>query len=293
MPQTIIVPNWQKGGTLSQIAAQYGTTVQELQRANNITDPNKIKEGQSLIIPDKTTAPTSLAGTLPSEKTLPETPEDNLSIFKNLLRTVSQKAGQQATATGVGGMGFNPSEVSGGTLSGILGFISGQKTTGIADIYKQTTDLLDKQKTDAEDQLKLLISTGGLTKLNDTMIKDLSAKTDYSYDYLIGIKNSLIDEQTAKTEKENKPTEKETLNTTKSAFIGAIKSGTGSVNPVNKGGAILGQDGFMAPEDWKDLKRQWVEDMQLDAEDFIKYFYIYMNPKYASQYGDREFAYLK
>ena len=27
--------------------------------------------------------------------------------------------------------------------------------------------------------------------------------------------------------------------------------------------------------------------------DFIKYFYIYMNPKYASQYGDREYAYLK
>lgn len=285
------------GDNLSTIAKRYGVPFSAITgyRSGN---PNLIYPGEKLTIGDSQGG--DLGGTLPpaqptgtTGKALPETPSDNLSVFRNLLRTVSERAGQEATATGVASMGFEPSRVSGGTLAGIVNFIKGQKTQGVADIYKSTTDLLDKQKTDAEDQLKLLISTGGLTKLNDDQIKQLSGSTDYSLDYLMGMKSSLIEEQTAKTEKDNEPTEKETLSSTKSAFIGAIKSGTGSVNPVNKGGAILGQDGFMAPEDWKDLKRQWVEDMGMDAEDFIKYFYIYMNPKYASQYGDREYAYLK
>ena len=39
-----------KGDTLSDIAKQYGTTYQEIAKANNIADPNKIYEGQTLKI---------------------------------------------------------------------------------------------------------------------------------------------------------------------------------------------------------------------------------------------------
>ncbi len=39
------------GETLTQIAARYGVTVQALQAANNLADPNLILTGQTLIIP--------------------------------------------------------------------------------------------------------------------------------------------------------------------------------------------------------------------------------------------------
>ena len=45
--QTYIV---QRGDTLSEIAARFGTTVSELVRLNNIADPNRIYEGDRLII---------------------------------------------------------------------------------------------------------------------------------------------------------------------------------------------------------------------------------------------------
>lgn len=40
-----------QGDTLSGIAKKYGTTVKDLQKANNISNPNKIYAGSSLIIP--------------------------------------------------------------------------------------------------------------------------------------------------------------------------------------------------------------------------------------------------
>lgn len=48
-----------KGDTLSKIAAQYGTTVDQIVKDNKIKNPNFIKVGQELIInaPAKTTAP--------------------------------------------------------------------------------------------------------------------------------------------------------------------------------------------------------------------------------------------
>ncbi|MGH2356725.1 MAG: LysM peptidoglycan-binding domain-containing protein [Candidatus Limnocylindria bacterium] len=41
----------QQGDTLSSIAAQFGTTVQAMQQANGISDPNVIVVGQVLVIP--------------------------------------------------------------------------------------------------------------------------------------------------------------------------------------------------------------------------------------------------
>jgi LysM repeat protein len=209
--QTIIIPSWKQGGTLSQIAAKYGTTVQELQKANNITDPNVIKEGATLIIPDKTSSSVSLSGTLGTggtgggsnltENTLPETKPDQLTSFRNLLQTVSKRATQEAQTSGVGALGnigFDPSKVSGGTLSGILGFISSQKTTGIADIYKQTTDLLDETKKRAENQLQMMISTGAIADSDDRVLEKLSSMTDTPLDYLQQIRTTLKTKTEAK-----------------------------------------------------------------------------------------------
>jgi len=40
------------GETLSFIARQYNTTISAILKANQLTDPNKIREGQKLFIPD-------------------------------------------------------------------------------------------------------------------------------------------------------------------------------------------------------------------------------------------------
>ena len=45
-----------EGDTLSQIAADTGTTVEQLAQANNITDPNMIKVGQTLKVPGSTSS---------------------------------------------------------------------------------------------------------------------------------------------------------------------------------------------------------------------------------------------
>ena len=45
-----------RGENLTMIAAKYGVTIQAIQQANGITNPNKINVGQKLIIPPKPTA---------------------------------------------------------------------------------------------------------------------------------------------------------------------------------------------------------------------------------------------
>jgi LysM repeat protein len=42
-----------KGESLSSIAKTYGITVDDLKKANNITNPNKLEVGQKLVIPTK------------------------------------------------------------------------------------------------------------------------------------------------------------------------------------------------------------------------------------------------
>ena len=48
-----------KGDTLSAIAKQFGTTYQDIAKANNISDPNKIRVGQTLTIGGTTSQPTT------------------------------------------------------------------------------------------------------------------------------------------------------------------------------------------------------------------------------------------
>ena len=67
-----------KGDTLSAIAKQYGTTYQEIAKANGISNPNLIRVGQKLTIGGTTTQPTASnessstpAATAPAEPTAP------------------------------------------------------------------------------------------------------------------------------------------------------------------------------------------------------------------------------
>jgi len=47
----------QAGDTLSAIAERFGVTVDELVAANNLTDPNVLQVGQTLVIPSLLTTP--------------------------------------------------------------------------------------------------------------------------------------------------------------------------------------------------------------------------------------------
>lgn len=65
----------QKGDTLSAIAKKYGTTYQEIAKANGISDPNKIYAGQTLKIgsDDTSTTNTSTSGTTATTPTTNQT----------------------------------------------------------------------------------------------------------------------------------------------------------------------------------------------------------------------------
>jgi LysM repeat protein len=58
----------QPNDTLSGLAEDFGTTVEELMAANNLTDPNAIQAGQTLLIPAliTNTLPLATASALPN-----------------------------------------------------------------------------------------------------------------------------------------------------------------------------------------------------------------------------------
>ena len=97
-----------QGDTLSAIAKQYGTTYQEIAKANGISDPNKIQVGQTLNIGD--TATDSSATQQPSSDVTPETkapsfdygtyqPSDTVAQAEALLQQqLSQKPGEYTSA---------------------------------------------------------------------------------------------------------------------------------------------------------------------------------------------------
>lgn len=62
----------QSGDTLSTIAARFGVSTEELQRVNDITDPNLIHVGQKLIIPGPT--PEVIPTVPPTLTPVPQTP---------------------------------------------------------------------------------------------------------------------------------------------------------------------------------------------------------------------------
>jgi LysM repeat protein len=59
----------QQGDTLSGLAEDFGTTVEEIMAANGLTDPNAIQAGQTLIIPALVAATPALDTTAPISAT--------------------------------------------------------------------------------------------------------------------------------------------------------------------------------------------------------------------------------
>ena len=191
----ITIPSWQQGGTLSQLAQKYNTTVAELMRLNpQIKDPNKIQEGATLNVPELagTLQTGGGAGTTAQGKELPETGVDRLTSFRDVLKQMSNLVGRESSAVGMeklGGLGLEPSKVSGATMGGLAEFIRSQTTTPISDIYKSTIDLLNEQQQRAQKQLELLISSDGIADLTDQALAKLSNMSGMDYEYLTGIRS--------------------------------------------------------------------------------------------------------
>jgi len=79
----------QQGDTLSGLAEDFGTTVEEIMAANGLTDPNAIQSGQTLIIPALVAATPALDATAP------------ISATANMTATGSPTATATLTTTAV------------------------------------------------------------------------------------------------------------------------------------------------------------------------------------------------
>ncbi|MBT9165354.1 MAG: hypothetical protein DDT23_01371 [candidate division WS2 bacterium] len=183
------------GARWPELGRQLGITTEEQAR--------RLPIGAKLTIPDigvslKGTATGTLAEPKelpPAPKELPAFPADNLSMFQNLLRRVTQRYAQEATAAGMAITGIEPSKISGATLAGIVNFIKAQKTEGIADIYTSTVDLLKNTRQQAEKQLNTLINEGALAQLNDEQLTRLSNMSGMDFDFLMGIRKAQTEER--------------------------------------------------------------------------------------------------
>jgi LysM repeat protein len=60
----------QQGDTLSGLAEDFGTTVEEIMAANGLTDPNALQSGQTLIIPALVAATPAIDMTAPISATM-------------------------------------------------------------------------------------------------------------------------------------------------------------------------------------------------------------------------------
>lgn len=174
-----------------QLQAIYGSNWKAL--SGYTGDPTKLQVGT--ILPAKPAG--SLGGSLNTgvteEKTLPSTSLDKLGMFREVLRTITATAAQEAKASGAKALPegmLKPEQVSGNTFAGILNLVSQEKTRGIKDIYTSTVDMIENSKKQAQTQLNTLISTGAIKDLDDKMLTELSTLTDYPVEYLKTIRSA-------------------------------------------------------------------------------------------------------
>ena len=123
----------------------YSASKQIEARGETVTTPkiNQILSGNQ---PDSA----SLAGTLVTEKSLPEVPTDNLTAMKILMRSMTERfqkqgvrAGTQTVFGKLGEQGVTPSNISGSTVSDIVNFVE-QRTTPSLDVaFANMADILD------------------------------------------------------------------------------------------------------------------------------------------------------
>lgn len=194
---TIII---KPGDTLSKLGQQAGMNWQDIWKANpNIKDPNLIKVGQTLNIPDKAdsvVASGSLEKTLPpatspvaqGEKTLPtaETPAvtkpDSFTNLRLALREASRIALNRGVNSGRGiaaqGLesaipGFGKGNISGGTFANIIDSVNKQYQPSIQDEFTNmidTVNSIQKQKenltVNSQKQIDSAINNGMWQKMD-------------------------------------------------------------------------------------------------------------------------------
>ena len=190
-----------EGENLSMIARRFGVSISQITGYRS-GDPDKIYPGEKLTIGETPSKLGGLGGTLETgggvdvtgKRELPSFQAGNLSIFKSLLKQVSERYARSAGLAGMestmGRLGVEPEQISGKGLKGIVDFVKGQVTPGISDIYKSTIDLLESSRTSAERQLNILISQNALTQLSDSQLAKLSNMSGMDYEYLMGIKKA-------------------------------------------------------------------------------------------------------
>lgn len=247
-----------------------------------------------------------LTGTMTQERTLPQTSQGNLSVFGSLIKMVSEKAGQEAKASGMLATGVDPSSVSGGTLGGIVDYINKQKTTGIEDIYKTTTKFLLDTQNNAKDQLKTLIDSGAIANITDQALSKLASTSGIDYDTLVSIKKSKKTEATqpksfdtitrngkqirvgfdkygniiSETDLNSdagggKQTETERKRDIVKGIFSAIKGVKKDKNGKVVGNALNSNDKIL-PEDYKKLKEAWTSE-GYGGKEFDDFFSIYID----------------
>ena len=193
--------------TLSAIARKFGVPIAQITgyRSGN---PDLIYPGEKLTIGEAPTKLGGLGGTLEAgggvaptgQKELPSMPADNLSVFGDLMKRVTERYGREATASGMAVTGLEPSKVSGSTLAGIVDIVKGQKTTGIASIYKSSAEIVanmaarqEREQGMARDNLQLLLDTpGAILKLDDDSLEKAAIAGSVSVDVLTAIRDAEV-----------------------------------------------------------------------------------------------------
>ncbi len=170
-----------KGDTLSGIASKYGTSAAAIASANGITNPNVIKAGASLTIPDRPgVTPTSAPGNIsqapkPSAtaavvKGVPATPsQGSMTDFQTTLKNALNEAGKNRLANNyqlAGGLtGGTP-----GTLGSVVDMIRSGPSTDVASTFKTVVDSVGEQQKNSLDLLKTFADDGSLAEMPDASL---------------------------------------------------------------------------------------------------------------------------
>jgi murein DD-endopeptidase MepM/ murein hydrolase activator NlpD len=151
-----------KGDTLSAIAKQYGTTYQDIAKANGISNPNKIYVGQTLTIgsatPKTTTTKTTKTTTKPKTTTKTTTPTYTYEEFKPSKETITANNTRQEIAS------QKPSDFK-------------YDPYAESDIVKQAYSMLQQHIANKPGEYQ----SNWQTQLNETLNKILN-REDFTYD---------------------------------------------------------------------------------------------------------------
>ena len=147
-----------KGDTLSEIAQKYGTTYQEIAKANGISNPNLIRAGQVLNIGGSESPTQKKSATTPTQTTTPTTKQWSYNDFKpsDSTTTADQKR-QDVSSQKPGDFSYGAYEKS--------------------DVVKQAEALLQQQLANNPGSYQ----SQWQTQLDDTMNKILN-REKFSYD---------------------------------------------------------------------------------------------------------------